>query len=346
MMTGLPTVADFTSAVAPGCHAVLAAGPGVPQPVLPGDFERLLTESAAPAESTGATADSVPDPDMWAALARAFEVEPPVGVVPSLQDGAMVAPWLMQVLEMHAGGVTAPDDAASGTSDVAVAMQMQSSAVPVLAQARAAGQPVTPADLPERGTIELAVVPHADTQEPTGPAGLSVVTPLDGMARVGAPPAGLAAEAATASLVPTESQQKLIDVLGDRLSMQAAQGMRQAVIRLDPHLNGSVRIDVRQNANGIAVHLSATHADVVYQLQAIGESLRQDLGARHGGDVTVQVSASRQGHADAGASGGRERHTRDDAPDQGPGRGLTAAGGDASFELVSDEPRYMKRRTT
>ncbi|WP_193727246.1 flagellar hook-length control protein FliK [Burkholderia sp. BE17] len=282
---------------------------------------------------------------MWAALARALEVEPSVGVMASLQDGAMAAPWLMQVLEMRAGGVAAPDDAASGTSDVVVAMQTQSSAVPVLAQARAAGQPVTPADLPERGTIELAVVPHADTQEAIGPVGLSVVTP-DGMARVGATPAGLAAEAATASLVPTESQQKLIDALGDRLSMQAAQGMRQAVIRLDPHLNGSVRIDVRQNANGIAVHLSATHADVVYQLQAIGESLRQDLGARHGGDVTVQVSASRQGHADAGASGGRERHTRGDAPDQSPGRGLTAAGGDASFELVSGEQRYMKRRTT
>ena len=192
------------------------------------------------------------------------------------------------------------------------------------------------------GTAQL-LNPRA-SQDTALPAGMPAIAP-EGLARLSGSQNDLpGAPAASAPRAPTEPQQKLIDALGDRLSVQTAQGMRQAVIRLDPHLNGSVRIELRQDANGIAVHLSATNADVVRQLQAIGESLRQDLSARNGGDVTVQVSASRQGQADADTSGGRERHARDDA-EEGPGRGLAAAGGDGAFEFVSRDAARTEKET-
>ncbi|WP_175920662.1 flagellar hook-length control protein FliK [Burkholderia latens] len=184
-----------------------------------------------------------------------------------------------------------------------------------------------------------AVVPHCEVG--TGATQAELLTDA---AR--APETAQAVIPATATGVPTARQQKLIDALGERLCVQMAQGMRQAVIRLEPGSNGSIRIELRQNANGMAVHLSATHPEVVFQLQAIGESLRQDLCARHGGDVTVQVSAGRQGHGDASGSGGREHHPRDDAPTRGPGGGLASAGGDSSFELAACELAYVKSATT
>ncbi|MDF3079920.1 flagellar hook-length control protein FliK [Burkholderia sola] len=190
-----------------------------------------------------------------------------------------------------------------------------------------------------------------DATAPTGP---SAVVPHSEVGS-GATQAELLTEAArapeaamvptTATGAPTARQQKLIDALGERMSVQMAQGMRQAVIRLEPGSNGSIRIELRQNVNGMAVHLSATHPEVVLQLQAIGESLRQDLCARHGGDVTVQVSAGRQGQGEAGGSGGREHASRDDAPTRGPGGGLASAGGDSSFELAACELAYVKRAT-
>ena len=181
----------------------------------------------------------------------------------------------------------------------------------------------------------FGLLADGDATAPTGP---SAVT-LDFEVGTGATQAERLTEAASvpATGTPTAPQQRLIDALGERLSVQMAQGMRQAVIRLEPGSNGSIRIELRQAANGMAVHLSATHPEVVFQLQAIGESLRQDLCARHGGEVTVQVSAGRQGYGEASGSGGRERHPGDDVATRGPGGGLASAGGDSSFELADRE---------
>lgn len=375
MMMGLLSVGDLAPATAVVGNAVLAAEAGEPQQASLGDFEHLLAGDieAAP----------IADLDAWVALtlAQALEAETPAEIMPALQDGAMVAPWLKQALDMREADAGAADDAAG--------MPTQSGAGLLPAQTRHAGQPAVQTaqmHMFGRSAVEMAAVPPADAPDAMAPvladrafnrqlgtlsaatalnegtttvsaqalnaraagesplpSGMPAMT-LDSMGRPGAAQADL--PNATASRAPVEpQQQKLIDALGERLSVQSAQGMRQAVIRLDPHLNGSVRIELRQDANGIAVHLSATNADVVRQLQAIGESLRQDLSARNGGDVTVQVSASRQGHADADGSGDRERQARDDAQEQGPGRGLAAAGGDSAFELVSRDAAHMQKET-
>ena len=382
MMMGLLAAGGLASNAMLGGNTARPAEAVALQQVSPGDFEHLLAGDVAMAEGLDIAEDPITELDAWVALAlvQALETETPAEIMPAQQDGVMVAPWLMQALDVREADASAADDAAE--------MPTQSGAGQVLGQARHAGQPAVQTaqmNMFGRSAIALAAVPQANAQDTMAPVladrffnrqlgtapaatalnegtiaasaqalntraagesplpmGMPAMT-LDGTARSGAAQADLPA-ASAASRAPTEPQQKLIDALGDRLSVQSAQGMRQAVIRLDPHLNGSVRIELRQDANGIAVHLSATNADVVRQLQAIGESLRQDLSARNGGDVTVQVSASRQGHADADTSGGRERQARDDA-EQGPGRGLAAAGGDGAFEFVSRDAARTQKET-
>ncbi|HHL4082073.1 flagellar hook-length control protein FliK [Burkholderia sola] len=403
MMSGLSAMADLAPATAADGSAVLAAVLGVQPSVLTDDFESLLVEGSGLDDGTDATADPVSVLDPWLALARAPETEPPASDMPSLQDGVVAAPGLMQALEARAVDTVAPDRTTSDTPVDTVATQRLSTIVSLPAHTHGTAHPV---DLYRRGAIEQAVLPQVDAKEPvapmlaarlfdhrssavpgallnqsmnlatthvsqifgplafgdaTAPTGPSAVTSdcevgpratqaelLTDAARV--PELAKAPEAAmvptTATGAPTARQQKLIDALGERLSVQMAQGMRQAVIRLEPGSNGSIRIDLRQNVNGMAVHLSATHPEVVLQLQAIGESLRQDLGARHGGDVTVQVSAGRQSHGEAGGSGGREHPPRDEPPTRGPGGGLASAGGDSIFELAPRELAYVKRATT
>lgn len=376
-----PGAALLGNGVLPGQAAQLPAEAGVPQPALLGDFEHLLADDIALAAPADTATDAMAELDAWVAqaLAQALETEAPVELMPALQDGVMTAPWLMQALDQREAGAAVAALAATDEDALALSMQPQGRAAmqPALQPGGLARGVVDLAALQQTNVAEgvapaLAdrlfnhrqgaanaaavqdVAADASTQvlnvrtagERALPTTLSVMT-LDGMGRTGAVQADLPAAAAAepkAPTAPTESQQKLVDALGERLSVQTAQGMRQAVIRLDPHLNGSVRIELRQDANGIAVHLSATNADVVRQLQAIGESLRQDLGARNGGEVTVQVSASRQGQADADGSG-RERQARDDAEEQGPGRGLWAEGGDQVFEMASRDAARMQRET-
>ena len=408
-MSGLSAMADLAPATAADGSAVLAAVLSVQPSVLTDDFESLLVEGSGLDDGTDATADPVSVLDPWLALARVPETEPPASDMPSLQDGAVAAPGLMQALEARAVDTVAPDRTTSDTPVDTVAMQRLSTIVSLPAHTHGTAHPV---DLYRRGAIEQAVLPQVDAKEPVAPmlaarlfdhrssavpgallnqsmnlatthvsqifgplafgdaiapTGPSAVTPdcevgtratqaelLTEAARVPdaarVPEAAKVPEAATvpatSTSAPTARQQELIDALGERLSVQMAQGMRQAVIRLEPGSNGSIHIELRQNANGMAVHLSATHPEVVFQLQAIGESLRQDLCARHGGDVTVQVSAGRQGQGGASGAGGREHPPRDEPPTRGPGGGLASAGGDSIFELAPREFAYVKRATT
>ena len=77
--------------------------------------------------------------------------------------------------------------------------------------------------------------------------------------------------------------------------------------------------------------LSASHGDVVRQLQAIGDGLRQELAQRQGGDVSVQV-AQQQARGDAD---GRQR--QGEQRQQQPGRALDEQPeADQRFALAAD----------
>jgi flagellar hook-length control protein FliK len=121
---------------------------------------------------------------------------------------------------------------------------------------------------------------------------------------------------------PTQWRQPLAEALGDRLQLSLQRGSEQAVIRLDPPQLGRIEIAIRHEAGSLQVHLSATHGEVVRQLNAIGDSIRQDLGQRQYGDVSVVVS-------DAGAAGrdadGRSRGRQPQQEEHRPNRALAEA---------------------
>jgi len=105
-------------------------------------------------------------------------------------------------------------------------------------------------------------------------------------------PAAFAAPVKLAG-APEQWQQPLREALGDRLQVNLQRNNNQAVIRLDPPNMGSIEISIRQSAGALQVNLSASNSEVVRQLNAIGDSVRQDLATRQFSDVAVTVSTAR-----------------------------------------------------
>lgn len=110
----------------------------------------------------------------------------------------------------------------------------------------------------------------------------------------------------------------LLSALGERIETQLQRGSERTVIRLDPPMQGQIEITLHRDAAGLQVQLSASHGEVLKQLQAISDSLRQDLASRHGGEVSVQVAQQERRDADS-----RGRQPQDDTrPQQTPGQAL------------------------
>ena len=131
----------------------------------------------------------------------------------------------------------------------------------------------------------------------------------------------------------TTPEQRLLAALGDRISVQAGQGIQNAVIRLEPHMAGAIRIELTYEAGAMRVHITASQAEVVQQLQAIGEGMRQDLSARQCSEVTVQIQHGRgTEHGDRGdRQPGRDR---DDPKQQVPGRSWGSEVAEESFDAT------------
>lgn len=149
-----------------------------------------------------------------------------------------------------------------------------------------------------------------------------------------APQNGAAADSVKLAGAPEQWQQPLRAALGDRLQLQLQRNNDHAVIRLDPPNLGSVEISIRHTAGALQVNLSASHGEVLRQLNTIGDTMRQDLSQRQYGDVAVTVSASgRQGFADAD---GRGRQPERDGQGRQPGRALSEDGTTSTFAMLSD----------
>ncbi|WP_082721977.1 flagellar hook-length control protein FliK [Burkholderia sp. RF2-non_BP3] len=144
--------------------------------------------------------------------------------------------------------------------------------------------------------------------------------------------AGVRVAAGQAGTLPWGPQ--LLKALGEQIDVNVQRGVGHAVIRLEPQSMGTLQIAIRHEDGALQIRMVASHEDVVRQLQAVGDALRQDLAARQHGDVTVVVRQGQGfGHrergardGDAGASQGRKR----------PGAALSAvdaAHGDARFHL-------------
>jgi flagellar hook-length control protein FliK len=162
--------------------------------------------------------------------------------------------------------------------------------------------------------------------QPQGDNGAS----FRGVLAAAAPAANTNAAADTVKLVgnPEQWQQPLRAALGDRLQLTLQKGndqaVNQAVIRLEPPNLGSIEISIRQSAGALHVSMSATNSEVVRQLNAVGDSMRQDLSQRQQGDVAVTVSqASSRSLADSEGRGRQpEREAEQQREQRGPGRAL------------------------
>ena len=130
---------------------------------------------------------------------------------------------------------------------------------------------------------------------------------------------------------PEQWQQPLREALGDRLQVNLQRNNNQAVIRLDPPNMGSIEISIRQSAGALQVNLSASNSEVVRQLNAIGDSVRQDLATRQFSEVAVTVSTARtsalssatpqQSYAQGQPDGSRQQQQEQERG-RNPGRAL------------------------
>jgi flagellar hook-length control protein FliK len=115
------------------------------------------------------------------------------------------------------------------------------------------------------------------------------------------------------------------------------------VIRLDPPNLGRVEIAIRHSAGSLEVTLSATHGEVLRQLNAVSENLRNDLAQRQYAEVAVTVapaprSAAANSNPFGGDAQGRGRQGGSEQEQRAPGHALFDDGPAASgFSLTGRE---------
>ncbi|MCW7536526.1 flagellar hook-length control protein FliK [Aquabacterium sp. A7-Y] len=344
VLSALPAAAPVLRPVAP--RPVEAAEPAVPADAAP----RLPEASAEAAAALGLAM-----PPWMAALLGAqpataavqpgaqpvtAAVQPATAAVqPSALVGADLA--LAVPARLPAG---VPDLMnAAAAAQLKLALPAQAAGEPASAAAAAAPGAAAPAPLPAllRELPAVAAPPDqgfgsGGTGEPLPSQAGATGHALQAALSLQAGPDAVEAAAAPAQGLHTRQPGStgLAEVLGERLRFQLASGSDRAVIRLDPPMMGSIEIVIRHEAGGLQVQMSATHGEVARQLQAIGDTLRQDLVQRQYGEVSVVVVAD-GGARDRDAQG---RQGREQGQPQQPGRGLAEESdeGRGGFGLADD----------
>ncbi|WP_255754498.1 flagellar hook-length control protein FliK [Massilia sp. erpn] len=330
-------------------------------------------EAAAPADASAATAafSTLPQPAMLAALAPAVAAAPaavnaavsqPAGAAGitaiDANNAAPTHPALLAAQAEQQARALAPQhgDAAARNAlplppQLASQLQGQGQAAPQPAvNERPAALPMALAGQAAAGTRENAAPLLAelntvqggrsgDTQAAIKEAAGDAALAGTGFKTLFANTAlqnGAAADSVKLAGAPEQWQQPLRAALGDRLQLQLQRNSDHAVIRLDPPNLGSVEISIRHTAGALQVSLSASHGEVLRQLNTIGDTMRQDLSQRQYGEVAVTVSASGRGQGFADADG-RGRQPEREPNGREPGRALSEDGTTSTFAMLSDQ---------
>jgi len=328
MNLATPVLNLAPAAPAPSLAAPIAP-PGDGQAVLAGDFAELLAlgESPAPidvSEPASAHEIGLLDEQRSPEDGETAQDDSPAEPTEALLSAAMTTvQWTVGVERALQLAQRSPPAAppAQGSAPVALfSAQPAPAAGPVLADAAVpAASNLVPASA-TAGTATATATADAGQRAP----------------RFELPPVQTAPSVATAPTAastfvlegdsvrlpagePDLWQRPLAQALGDRLQVQASHGIEQARIRLEPPALGRIEIVLRQESGQLHVQLSASHHEVVRQLQAMGEGLRQELTHKQGAQVTVQVFEDRA-LAD-GRSPQRERQQQQPQEDR-PGQGL------------------------
>ncbi|WP_152594633.1 flagellar hook-length control protein FliK [Massilia sp. BSC265] len=241
----------------------------------------------------------------------------------------------------------APTAAAAGTNAGAVELQI-AAAAPVtplpaqaldaataqLARANAAQQAAQPAGAAPAAASAARSAGDAAGSDGQAAAGSSAAGSTGFGVSLPSAPAAAARDGGTLSLSgpPTAWRQSLQEALGERLNLQLGKNAEQAVIRLEPPMLGRVEISIRHAAGSLEVNITATHSEVLRQLNTVSDNLRSDLAGRQYTDVSVNVSqapraqAAAQSGAGFGADAqGRGRQQGQDQDERAPGAALAEA---------------------
>lgn len=92
----------------------------------------------------------------------------------------------------------------------------------------------------------------------------------------------------------TQWGQKLLTMLSDKVQLQVGQQLQRAHIRLDPPQLGSIDISISIDQERTTIHLSTQHGQIRDALSQQLEQLRQNLMAKLGQEVQVQVDIHHQ----------------------------------------------------
>ncbi|MBD8528986.1 MULTISPECIES: flagellar hook-length control protein FliK [unclassified Massilia] len=237
-----------------------------------------------------------------------------------------------------------PGSAASGREGRAELAALPAAALPASAPALPLVETPVQAAVAKTAPAALAAdtsAANGDTpQDQAAPVTERGAANIAGMASTSAPAAGTAprtADTVTLAGPPTAWRQTLQEALGERLQLQVGNKAEQAVIRLEPPMLGRVEIAIRHSAGSLEVQISATHGEVLRQLQTVSESLRSDLAQRQFSDVSVNiVPTPRAANGAPMFAGGEGRGRQQDGrqQEQNPGNALAEANsGFSSFSL-------------
>jgi len=257
--------------------------------------------------------------------------------------------------------VASASAAAAAPSEPALLAQARAAmpaAVEQLAPAKVPAQAAQPAAIPapvvDAAAPVRAVAAHTAQAAPAAPAPAAAGQPAapqsdakgsdaraanDGVAPLAAAapaPATAAREnvaTVTLSGPPTAWRQPLQQALGERLNLQLGKNAEQAVIRLEPPMLGRVEISIRHAAGSLEVHISATHGEVLRQLNTVSEQLRNDLAGRQFSDVSVNVTQAPRAQAaaqpgagfNADAQGRGRQQDQQEQQNRQPGAALAEA---------------------
>jgi len=272
--------------------------------------------------------------------------------------GAMAMP-LMPIAQATLAAVVAALPGMPAAKDAAPAADTEFSLPGATSSARREGrvepasQPAAPALAPAEAPVQAPQSAPAPSAKPAAVETLAAqtdasqdqaapATERSAAAAVGvaAPAPGASprtADTVTLSGPPTAWRQTLQEALGERMQLQVGKNAEQAVIRLEPPMLGRVEIAIRHSAGSLEVHITATHGEVLRQLQSVSEGLRNDLAQRQFSDVSVNIApAPRAANGAPMFAGGEGRGRQQDGrqQDHGPGEALAEANlGNSPFSL-------------
>lgn len=364
MMISTPTPAAVPAELAQAAQAAPAAAvPPVPGAApAPAFADWMGLDLAAAPQETAAPAEGLPAELLAGADTGA--VDPDASSDASTTDGGAAAQdqprqpaeelpalaAMMPAMPMHipmAPVTAAPIMLRSGATAAAPV------AAPTALPADAAPA-VLPSALPAAAAPAFAAPAQSAPAAPAAPANVAIAAATDAPVAADAPapvtangvaPSQPAPAAGTelklAAATPAAWQQPLREALGDRLQLQLSRNIDQAVIRLDPPNLGRIEIAIRHMAGTLEVNISATHSEVVRQLNTISDTMRTDLAQRQFTEVAVNVTTATRSGAPAQQAfdqQGRQRQHEGAPDDAEPGRALAEAGNpNSTFSLNARE---------